>query len=82
MGAPRSLEGIRHIPEFVVHGDADPVVSVEGSRAMVAKLKELGAKVIYVEVPGGDHGNVLAPNFPAMFDFFDAQQKAAPPGAK
>ena len=82
MGAPRTLEGIRHIPEFVVHGDADQTVSVEGSRVMVAKLKELGAEVLYVEVPGGDHGNVVAPNFPAMFNFFDAHPKAAAHVAK
>ena len=29
-GAPATLERIKHIPEFVVHGDADPTVSVAG----------------------------------------------------
>jgi poly(3-hydroxybutyrate) depolymerase len=81
-GAPGTLEGFRHIPEFVVHGDADQTVPVGGSRAMVARLKELGAEVLYVEVPGGDHGNVVAPNFPAMFNFFDVHQKAAARVAK
>lgn len=75
-GMPRTLDAIRHIPEIVVHGDADRTVSVEGSRAMVARLKELGAIVTYIEVSGGSHGDVVAPNFPAMFDFFDAHRKS------
>jgi acetyl esterase/lipase len=56
----------------VVHGDADPTVAVSGSRVMVAALKSAGANVRYIEVPGGDHSNVVAPNLPGMFDFFDA----------
>jgi predicted esterase len=74
-GAPNTLERIKHIPQFVVHGDNDPTVNVRGSRTMVAKMKELGIEVTYVEVPGGNHGSVVAPNFPAMFDFFDAHRK-------
>jgi S-formylglutathione hydrolase FrmB len=38
---------------------------------MVAALENVGATVQYVEVPGGDHSNVVAPNLAAMFDFFD-----------
>ena len=76
-GAPATLERIRHIPEFVVHGDADATVNVQGSRTMVAKAKELGIDVQYIEVPGGTHGNVLAPNFAKMFDFFNARRRGA-----
>ena len=76
-GAPPTLERIKQVPEFVVHGDADATVSVEGSRAMVAKAKELGIAVTYIEVPGGTHGGVVAPNLAGMFDFFDAHRKAA-----
>ena len=71
-GLPATLERIKHVPEFVVHGDNDPTVPVQGSRAMVAKAKELGIEVTYIEVPGGNHGSVVAPNFPGAFDFFDA----------
>jgi poly(3-hydroxybutyrate) depolymerase len=74
-GAPATLERIKNIPEFVVHGDNDPTVNVQGSRTMVAKMKELGIEVKYVEVPGGNHGSVVAPNFAGMFDFFDAHKK-------
>jgi predicted peptidase len=78
-GAPATLERIRHIPQIVVHGDADPTVNVQGSRAMVEKMKELGIEVTYVEVPGGGHSDVVAPNLPAMFEFFNAHRKATRP---
>jgi predicted peptidase len=77
-GAPDSLTRITHIPEYVVHGDDDPTVNVRGSRAMVAKMKELGIEVKYTEVPGGNHSNVVAPNLPGLFDFFDAHVKKSP----
>ena len=75
-GAAATLERIRTVPEIIVHGDADPTVDVAGSRAMVAKLKELGTEFKYIEVPGGLHGDVVAPNIAAAIDFFDAHRKA------
>ncbi len=75
LGSPATIERMRHIPEFVVHGDADPTVNVSGSRTMVAEMKKLGVEVNYVEVPGGNHVNVVAPNLPGMFDFFNAHRK-------
>ena len=76
-GQPATLDRIRHIPEIVVHGDADPTVNVQGSRAMVDKAKELGIQVKYIEVPGGNHSDVVVPNFPAVFDFFDSHRKGS-----
>lgn len=70
-GMASTAKTIGAIPQFVVHGDADPTVSVGGSRVMVAALKNVGAEVQYIEVPGGNHTNVVEPNFLAMFDFFD-----------
>ncbi|MEP7001654.1 MAG: PHB depolymerase family esterase, partial [bacterium] len=70
-GAPATIARFRDIPEFVVHGDADPTVNVAGSRAMVAAMKTLNVDVKYIEVPGGNHGNVVEPNLAGMFDFFD-----------
>ncbi len=70
-GMASTAKTISAIPQFVVHGDADPTVSVGGSRVMVAALKGVGADVQYIEVPGGNHTNVVEPNFVAMFDFFD-----------
>jgi predicted peptidase len=74
-GSPASLEKIRDIPEIVVHGDADNVVPVVSSRTMVEAAKKLGIEVKYIEVPGGTHGDVAAPNMSAIFDFFDTHRK-------
>ena len=74
-GAAATLEKIRSIPEIIVHGDADPTVPVSGSRAMVAKLKELGVEHKYIEVPGGLHSDVVGPNLAAVIEFFDAHRK-------
>jgi predicted esterase len=75
-GVPTTLERIRHIPEVVVHGDDDATVNVSGSRTMVAKLKELGTEVKYIEVPGGSHSGVVAPNLAAIVEFFNSHKKA------
>ena len=58
-----------------MHGDADPTVSVNGSRVMVAAMKKLGVDYQYIEVPGGNHVDVVVPNLKAAFDFFDAKRK-------
>ena len=76
-GAPDTLERIRHIPQFVVHGDDDRTVSVRGSRSMVERAQQLGMTVTYIEVPGGGHSDVVAPNLPKMFEFFNAHKKTA-----
>jgi len=75
-GVPDTLEKIRHIPQIIVHGDADPTVPVSGSRNMVAKLKELGAEHKYIEVPGGLHSDVVAPNVAAIVEFFNEHKKS------
>jgi acetyl esterase/lipase len=74
-GDPASIERTRDIPEIVVHGDADNVVSVNSSRVMVEAMKKLGVEVKYIEVPGGSHTDVPGPNMAAIFDFFDAHRK-------
>jgi dipeptidyl aminopeptidase/acylaminoacyl peptidase len=66
---------MKAIPQIVVHGDADPTVNVSGSRAMVAELKRLGAEVTYIEVPGGNHTDVVVPNLPKVFEFLAAHRK-------
>lgn len=53
------LANATHLPVFVVHGDADPVVPVRFSRTITDELRGLGADVTYEEVPGGPH--VLMP---------------------
>lgn len=72
---PSNMSKIAHIPQIIVHGDDDHTVAVERSRVMVAMGKKLGAEIKYIEVPGGDHGSVVAPNFPAVFEWFDAHKR-------
>lgn len=76
-GAPATAARIKHIPQVVVHGDADPTVNVNGSRAMVEALRRVGAEVIYIEVPGGNHGDVVVPNLPRVFEFLATRRRAA-----
>jgi poly(3-hydroxybutyrate) depolymerase len=81
-GDPATLERIKHVPQFVVHGDDDPTVDVRGSRDMVARARELGIEVTYIEVPGGNHSNVVAPNFAGAFEFFNRHVKRTPPTSR
>jgi len=48
---------------------------------MVAAGKKLGAEIKYIEVPGGDHGSVVAPNFPAVFEWFNTHKRKNPAAA-
>lgn len=72
---PKTVAVMRHIPEVVVHGDADNTVPVSGSRNMVDEMKRLGTEVKYIEVPGGSHTSVPGSNMPAIFDFFDTHKR-------
>jgi predicted peptidase len=74
-GSPASVERMKGIPQIVVHGDADPTVNVSGSRNMVAEMKRLGMDVTYIEVPGGNHSDVVVPNLPKVFEFLAAQRR-------
>jgi predicted esterase len=74
-GNPAWVGKIAHIPQLVVHGDADKTVPVERSRAMVEAGKKAGAQIKYIEVPGGDHGSVAARTFQEVFDWFDAHRR-------
>ena len=48
---------VKKIPFWVFHGDADAVVNVENSRAMVRTLKAIGVDVKYTEYPGVNHNS-------------------------
>ncbi len=74
-GDPTGMVKIRDIPEYVVHGDNDKTVNVSQSRRMVEAGKQAGATIVYVEVPGGSHTSVAAPQFGPMLDFFAKQKK-------
>jgi poly(3-hydroxybutyrate) depolymerase len=76
--SPDALTAIRDIPVTVVQGEKDELVNVEVTRQWVAKMKELGMKHTYIEVPGGDHMSVIAKNRANMtkiFDMFDGAKR-------
>ena len=56
-GTPANMERMKSIPQFVVHGDADNTVNVQGSRSMTAAMKALNMDFQYIEVPGGSHND-------------------------
>lgn len=74
-GMPSSLSKIKHVPQIVIHGDKDPTVPVERSRVMVKAAQELGIKIKYVEVPGGNHTDIAVPAMKDIFDWFDAHKR-------
>ncbi len=77
-GNPAAVVAMKHIPEFVVHGDADLTLPAAFSRAMVAELKKQGVEHRYVEVAGGNHVNVVEPNLAGAIEFFNIHRKKKP----
>jgi acetyl esterase/lipase len=58
----RSISPIYYVkrtspPTFIVHGDADPRIPYAQSVALHKKYEAAGAKVKFMTVPGGVHGN-------------------------
>jgi len=45
------------------------------SRATDSLAKQAGAKVVYIEVPGGSHVDIVVPQFGPTLDFFAAHSK-------
>jgi len=56
-GDTKQAAKIKDIPCWCFHGDADPAVKVEGSRKMIAALKEAGGQPKYTEYPGVGHNS-------------------------
>ena len=54
---PARLKAGKSVKFRIFHGDADNVVTPEGSRAAYRALKAIGADVEYIEFPGCNHGS-------------------------
>lgn len=62
--SPQAYVGPHAPPSFVAHGDRDTVVSVEGPRLFVEKLRAASRNpVVYAELPGGQHAFDLFHSF-------------------
>jgi poly(3-hydroxybutyrate) depolymerase len=75
---PTSLSATPNMPMMIVHGDADTAVPVTVGRSWAEAMKELKMTHQYIEVPGGDHGNVIGIGMPDIFKFFGTHSKPAP----
>jgi predicted peptidase len=73
--SPDTIAGAQHLPAMVVQGDADKSVDPNVTRRWVAKMKELGMKYEYIEVPGGTHASAGRLNIDKVFAFLDKQRK-------
>ena len=67
---PDSLAKIPKMPVMLVHGDMDTVVPLSWSRPWVEMMRSLKMPHEYIEVPGGDHGTVIASHQAEIFAFF------------
>lgn len=74
--SPDALASVTKLPVIVVQGDEDALVDVKITRQWVAKMKELGMKYTYIEVPGGDHMKVIARNPDNMKKVFETFAQA------
>ena len=73
---PERLKAAKRVKFRIFHGDADDVVTPEGSRQAYKTLKTVGADVEYIEFPGCNHGSWNpAFNYPGFMDWLFAQKK-------
>lgn len=73
---PSRLSAAKNVKFRIFHGDADNVVTPEGSRQAYRALKAAGADVEYIEFPGCNHGSWNpAFNYPGFMDWLFSQKK-------
>lgn len=74
-----TAKSVGSTPVWIFHGDADPVVPVEGSRKMNEALKAAGGNVKYTEYPGVKHDSwVKAYAEPELMTWMLAQKLETP----
>lgn len=74
----------KHAPPFLlIHGDADPVVPLQQSQAMLAALEDAGVPAELIVKPGGAHPwPTLHEEVQVLAEWFDKQLNAAPGAGK
>ncbi len=60
------------LPVMITQGDQDTVVPPTNTRTWATAMDELGLEHEYIEMPGRDHGNIIADGMPEIFRFFAA----------
>ena len=74
-GRPNQTELLERLRDadvavIVVHGEADEIVPVQGSRDLAAELEAMGIESEYVELAGVGHGPVINLAQAHIFEFF------------
>ncbi len=64
------------MPVLLLQGDADNVVPPDYARRWAAVMKDLNMNYKYVEMPGEDHGTIIARSMPEIFRYFGEHSKA------
>ncbi len=73
---PDRLKAAKDVKFRIFHGDADNIVTPEGSRQAYKALKATGADVEYIEFPGINHGSwTSAFNYPDFMAWLFSQKK-------
>ena len=63
-------------PVFIIHGDADPVVPLQQSKAIIARLTEVNVPNNLIIKKGGKHSaNDMNPEWQQFVDWFDRYLK-------
>jgi predicted peptidase len=74
--APALLTPIKEtMPVMITQGDADTAVPVQNTRTWIGVMKDLKMNYSYVELPGEDHGSIIAKGMPSIFAFFSEHSK-------
>lgn len=60
---------------MITQGDQDPVVPVDSVRTWATAMRDLGMDHEYIEMPGRDHGSIIAAGMPEIFRFFAAHDR-------
>lgn len=76
-GKPNFAHKIKEVPIWAFHGAQDRIVQVEGSRKMIAALKQAGGNPLYTEF--ADEGHIISESFEkteGLLDWVFAQQRS------
>lgn len=74
---PENLGPVKDkMPLLLAHGDADTVVPIDQGRRWAKAAADFKMKDFkYMELPGADHGTVIAQSIPEIFKFFAARTR-------
>ncbi|MDX1491692.1 MAG: alpha/beta hydrolase-fold protein [Pseudohongiellaceae bacterium] len=70
-GPTGPLENLKDVPVMTVQGDKDELVPVNMVRALVQQFEDAGLNSEYIEIPDGDHVQVIARNADMIAQVFE-----------